>query len=284
MHLETLGTDLEVFLKEEDTIISAEGKVGGTKKNPKSLDRGVSVQEDNMMAEFNVVPADDPKQFRDNIKDALDQLVDLVDPLSLDLSGSHSFIGRELFTEQAQEFGCEPEEDAWGISDDQPPDPSQEIRSCGGHIHLGYLDPEDDKEKIINSRIIITKLLDLYIGVPSIILGDDSDRIRTDLYGEPGKFRAKDYGLEYRTVSNFWIRKGSYMEWVFKQARLAVDMADIHMNKSDSLDPISNYQAKKVKEAISGFDKELASEIIESFKIEIPKDVKEEKEVYTVPS
>ncbi len=39
--------------------------------------------------------------------------------------------------------------------------------------------------------------------MPAIIL--DKDKVRTRNYGKPGNFRPKPYGMEYRTLSNFWI-------------------------------------------------------------------------------
>ena len=63
--------------------------------------------------------------------------------------------------------------------------------------------------------------MDLFLGVPSVTL--DSDTRRRELYGKAGAYRAKDYGVEYRTLSNFWIWKDSLKDWVYDQTQKAVD-------------------------------------------------------------
>lgn len=271
MELETLGSDLEVFLKKKGSIISAENKVGGTKEEPLDLENGVSVQEDNVMAEFNVNPATSKEEFLGNVNNALFQLRSHVSPLELDLSASYKFPDKYLNTEQAMEFACDPDESAWGLTEGGAPDPDDPLRTCGGHIHLGYLDPEMDEEQARNSRINITKLLDLYIGVPSVIIGDLSDQERVKFYGKPGRFREKEYGLEYRTVSNFWIRSNELIRWIFDAASKAVqDTYQFMIKNPGSVDILEQYDSLRIRGAIENFDRELAEEIADIYNLIIP--------------
>ena len=68
----------------------------------------------------------------------------------------------------------------------------------------------------------ITRQLDYFLGIPSILL--DKDKKRRPSYGNAGSFRPKPYGLEYRVLSNFWIKKKEYMEFVFSQTKEAFDL------------------------------------------------------------
>lgn len=51
----TLGTDPELFLKKDNKIISAIGKIGGSKSEPQAIsDDGHFIQEDNVAIEYNI--------------------------------------------------------------------------------------------------------------------------------------------------------------------------------------------------------------------------------------
>ncbi len=279
MNLETVGTDIEVFLKAEDVIISAEGKIRGSKDDPKFLEREVSLQEDNVMAEMNVKPAESSDELVENVNDAFFQLKDHTS-YDVDLKASHEFSQNALSSEQALEFGCDPEKDAYGVEPEDP-DPFNPLRSCGGHIHIGYIGMEDTKEEIKRSRIILTKLLDLYIGIPFVIIGDSSDRERSEMYGAPGRFRGKKYGLEYRTPSNFWIRDSKRIEATFNNVQKAVDHLIEFMGEDNSTEPFSSYDSKRIYEAILYFDKELAKEIANDFNLKYQPNVKKTDAIQT---
>ena len=94
-----------------------------------------------------------------------------------------------------------------------------------GHIHIGYDNPD------YLTSLAIIKAMDLFLGVPSIIL--DSDNIRRKTYGKAGAFRPKKYGVEYRTLSNFWITDQKSVNWVFKQVQKAVDFVNNKIELSD---------------------------------------------------
>ena len=73
----TLGCDPELFVKSLETgeIVSAEGKIGGTKREPRAIsDSGHSVQEDNVMVEFNIPPSKSSQEFVDNINHVVNYL------------------------------------------------------------------------------------------------------------------------------------------------------------------------------------------------------------------
>jgi len=45
--------------------------------------------------------------------------------------------------------------------------------------------------------------MDVYVGLKCVAL--DNQPIRRTKYGHAGRYRPTDYGIEWRTLSNFWI-------------------------------------------------------------------------------
>jgi len=88
------------------------------------------------------------------------------------------------------------------------------LRSAGGHVHVGTT--EDPIEVI--------RAMDLFLGVPSTTMDCTPQALaRRQLYGKAGCHRIKDYGCEYRTLSNFWIFSPKMIQWVYEQTAKAID-------------------------------------------------------------
>ncbi len=66
----------------------------------------------------------------------------------------------------------------------------------------------------------LVKQLDYFLGIPSLLL--DKDEERRHLYGKAGAFRPKPYGVEYRVLSNFWLKSPELMRWVYNTTHLAI--------------------------------------------------------------
>ena len=62
--------------------------------------------------------------------------------------------------------------------------------------------------------------MDILLGLPSVIL--DADTERRAMYGAAGAHRIKPYGVEYRSLSNFWLGSEQLQEWAYEQSILAV--------------------------------------------------------------
>lgn len=219
-----IGSDVEVFVVNTVTgeVISAEGLIGGTKKKPKPLERnGCAVQEDNVMAEFNVPPTTDPQDMYDNIVYVLNYLTNsLPEGFDVKIIPAAKLDEKYLKTPQAMEIGCDPDYNAWTKMRNIPPDIEtlEGLRSCGGHIHIGY----DNPTKAMSIKLI--KALDLFLTVGSII--KDRDILRRQIYGKAGAYRIKPYGVELRTLSNFWISSLDNVKWVFKGIERAVEFVN----------------------------------------------------------
>lgn len=219
--LVTLGSDPEVFLADGDYIVPSIGLIGGTKEVPLPVEKG-AVQEDNVLAEFNIDPVTTEDMFVSHIKTVMGELGKRVAPLQLKiLSSSHfDLVDLASFGPQAMVFGCEPDFCAWTESINPAPDSTSTLRTAGGHIHLG-LELDDDDEK---SRYQAVKLMDIFLGIPSVLRDDDVERRR--MYGRAGACRLKSYGVEYRTLSNFWLRDEDHQRWAYRQSHLAMENFD----------------------------------------------------------
>jgi hypothetical protein len=253
-----LGCDPEFFLADVNgQLKSAIDKVGGTKAHPMPLPLGpgFAVQEDNVTVEFNIPPAQAKQEFVDSIKATLSFLSDTLSesygltPIKL---SAVSFPSDQLLDPRAQEFGCEPDFNAWTMM--KNPRPSAEdknLRSCGGHIHIGY-----DKKLVVPERII--RNMDLFLGIPSVLM--DNGELRKQLYGKAGAYREKVYGVEYRTLSNYWIFDEELIGWAWDNTLRAVEAAVAQ--------PVLQEQDHKlVQDCINNNDKLLAEMLVHKYKL-----------------
>jgi hypothetical protein len=212
-----IGTDLELFLydNEDKKIVPCVGVLEGTKDapyKPKGYPDGFAIQEDNVMVEFNIPPAHTPTTFTKSVaigkRMILDRLTELYgSKYSLyTRKHAHKFRARDLASPQAKRIGCEPDFNAYegGVQRINPPAPGLD-RSCGGHIHLGgdFNCPD----------FVAALFAELFIGVRCGLAPHKSDP-RRKWYGQPGIFRPKPYGIEYRTPNNNWINAPGKIEMI----------------------------------------------------------------------
>ena len=214
----TIGADPELFLKSKKygSYKSAVGLIGGSKWEPKPIDKvGHAILEDNVAVEFNIQPATTYEAFRASIHKVLNHLREILPGYEFSQESAVSFPTEELQTPQAQEFGCEPDFDAWRVCmNEKPHAKNPNLRSAGGHIHVG-------NELAHAKPIDVIRAMDYFLGVPSIKLDQGVERRK--LYGKAGCFRHKPYGVEYRTLSNFWIFNDEYIAWAFQGTQRALD-------------------------------------------------------------
>lgn len=216
-----LGSDPEFFLLDrEGNPLSSEGLIGGTKDVPRKLsEEGHFAQEDNVMVEVNIPPCRDYLRFTTEINKCLQLTSEIIpEGASIHIVPSLEFPEAVLQTEQACLIGCSPDYDVHARMENPIIELKSNYRFAGGHIHVSYENPNiDDTEKII-------KCMDLFLGVPSVIM--DKDTVRKEIYGTPGRFRFTDYGLEYRTLSNFWLTSDELIKWAFESTIKAIDAAN----------------------------------------------------------
>lgn len=251
-----LGCDPEVFLRHQKTgaFISSVGLIGGSKNFPRPIGAGCSVQEDNVSVEFNIPPAATAGAFIDSINYNKQYIRNRAAELGLDIAivASAVFDDDQLETDAAREFGCEPDFNAWlkGAQNPRPRAENPNLRSAGGHIHIELPEGTDVLQ--------VVKCMDLYVGCQMLRMDDDKDR--RQLYGKPGAFRPKQYGVEYRTASNAWIATDETIKWAWDQTERAVTYALQGIEFTDE-------QAQKIQDCLNNSDMALLEELTVEFKL-----------------
>lgn len=255
----TIGADPEVFVSQGTQILSAIGTIGGSKEAPRPVRSG-AVQEDNVLAEFNINPAHNLQEFISNIKDVYGDMSDILLQHKLQpmVISSHRFKKQQLesWGEKAMEFGCSSEYDAWTTKVLKKPNASSTLRTAGGHIHIGYDNPDEG----INNRI--AQIMDYTLAIPSVLV--DTDKLRRKMYGKPGAVRHKPYGVEYRTLSNFWIASEELMTWAYNQTVAVTQDLSILDTFMSVVSP------KEVQDVILKSDEKRASEICNQLGLVLP--------------
>jgi hypothetical protein len=225
-----LGSDPEVFLKSKTTgeFISGIGKIGGSKQDPRPLGNNFFIQEDNVLAEFNIPPSASKDSFVDNINTGIKLVENEVAGFAEIAIVPYAFFNeKELKGKQAQEFGCDPDLSCWSLAENPAPCATNKtLRTASGHISIGYDNPKIELSQKLGQA------LDLFLSVRSSEMSDELPR--RELYGKMGAIRFKDWGVEYRTPSNFWLTSSDRVFWAYEQTMRAIDF--VENNRSISTD------------------------------------------------
>lgn len=226
------GCDPEAFIFENDKPIPAVDIIPGTKHEPYPVKCG-AVQVDGMAAEFNIDPVSTYEDWEKNITTVLGELKKFLRPgQELRFTPSVRF-DPEVFNatpDHAKELGCQPDFDAWTGGVNNPPEPADPFLRCiGGHVHLSWTKDEDlsDLQHLLNCQDL-AKQLDFYLGAWSTTI--DTDVTRRSMYGKMGAIRYKTYGVEYRTLSSFWVETPELRRQVWDRMNAAIHaMSNIYM-------------------------------------------------------
>jgi hypothetical protein len=246
----TIGADPELFLVDKaGKFISAVNQIGGSKTRPKPIGMDCSVQEDNVAVEFNIPPCDDADKFVRSINYALDVITtQMLDKgLFINLVASKSFPDDQLRHLKAKVFGCDPDFNVWTHHKNERPkadDPN--LRSCGGHVHIG---------SPLN-KVQLVRWCDVMMGLPSVI--EDPDDQRRKLYGKAGAYRPKDYGVEYRTLSNYWLKDEQTMRRIYHRVTEAVRAVNVGYMLEDK-------DGLAIQDAINNANPDLARKLMDQY-------------------
>lgn len=258
-----MGADPEVFLvNNTGNPVSSIGKIGGTKKKPipmLGLPDGFCVQEDNVAAEFNIPVADTAAQFSANIKQGLAYLQRMVKKqhnLKVACLAALHFSPEDLEHPMAQRLGCDPDFNAWTMEQNPRPTPPATLRTAAGHIHVGWRNPTKEQASLL------VRMIDLELTVPSILVTDPNER--RSLYGKAGACRPKPYGVEYRTLDNFWLPKDSYRKHVFNTVMDVI--GQINEDPEVAEDIILDH-GELIQECINSHDRDLAVHLVSSLEL-----------------
>lgn len=163
--------------------------------------------------------------------------------------------------EKNRRFGCAPSLNAYNSSAKINVDPNKYFkRGAGGHIHLGVYKYWTSNPKKYDIKDLVF-LLDVLVGNTSVLIDRNPDNIeRRKNYGRAGEYRLPPHGIEYRTLSNFWLTAYPLMSLVFGLARQAYEIfADNSECGKKILNAIKTAVSEKdVTNAINNNDFELA--------------------------
>lgn len=213
-----IGADPELFVQrgvkdragrlQRYDMLPAFGLFGGNKDKPIAMfedDKEYAYLEDNAALEFNIPPQKTAKEFSAAIVRAKNWLLaNKLDTQGLMMSESNCLLleGKYQFDPRGREVGCSKDWDAYGQPDrgiEREPftaDMLGDKRYAGGHFHLSY-------NHDVIPQYVAARFLDVLLTLPYLDYDRQFDRRGT--YGKPGLYRPKKYGIEYRTMSNFWL-------------------------------------------------------------------------------
>ncbi len=270
----TFGSDPEFFVVKDGVPVSAIGIVKGDIEHRIKMD-GHEFYYDNVLAECAIKPGATKEEVLQNFEECISIYLDLVRPCTLETRASYVFPDSELNTEAARKAGCAPDTCAYDMELKTPPVDAIEngnLRSSGGHIHVG------DELLISDGHEpwLCVYMWDLLLGVPSLYLDkDESSKVRRTIYGQPGRYRVKPYGIEYRTLSSFWLRSPRLVGLIYDLTQLGLEVvrsgeADkfwtFDFDKFLESDKLSDawtchgYDVDKLRKGINESDKSLVEE------------------------
>ncbi|NOQ73265.1 MAG: hypothetical protein GQ574_14760 [Crocinitomix sp.] len=249
-----IGADPEFFVAKKGVPVSAYGLIPGDKKNPYKVRNG-AVQVDGMALEFNINPAKGSKSFVNNINSVMEQILKMTPDMTM-YDGCVAEFGADYINEQPEEariLGCEPDYNAYTGEANARPDVDTPFRTAAGHIHIGWTNDVDPHHPDhFEACKTLTKQLDFHLAIPSLFW--DGDTKRRELYGQLGCFRPTHYGVEYRVLSNLWLKSDLLMKTVYGNTTYAIkrllsgkhDYEDDYVKAQDifennDLDPVGGH-------------------------------------------
>ena len=257
----TIGSDFEVFLYDKTIkdVINAKPFVKGKKEKPFNFDKSNPfwcTSLDNVLAEGNIPPTTSPIEFDNNIVKVL-KFIESKLPENISILNEPAWYMNPEFlkNKEAKKFGCEASFNCYSREVNPSPDNNTTLRSSAFHLHFKY----DDMD--FNTSCELIKVLDLFLGVPSILMEPPNDRRM--LYGKAGEFRFhEEKTMEYRVLSGFFSKNSALRTWAFKNAMKAIEF----YNSGKRIDQFS---AKEIIDTINNRKQNTAEKIVNSYKISL---------------
>ena len=103
----------------------------------------------------------------------------------------------------------------------------------------------------MDTSLEIVKYLDMYLGIPSVVL--DPDKKRRKLYGKAGAFRLQPWGVEYRVLSSGMMKDKKTLEFVWSGICAALNAYNEGYGRLDAsivTDIINNSKVAEAKETV----------------------------------
>lgn len=267
MHTQlTIGSDPEYMVEKDGKIVSAIPIFDYHDKYDRiEFGDGIQGYYDNVNGEFSMNPGastdETIQQFRNLVKNVGEFLK--VKGAKLLAQSSYTFPEEELDHKDAKSAGCSAEFCAHEIDMVEPPVLRQtNFRCAGGHIHIGRIDWREPASEFLlddYSKIAAVRAMDFYVGTTLTFLENDPTApARKELYGKAGRHRPTMYGVEYRSLSNYWTSHPKLVSFVDRLTRYAIAQCE------DNTKYWQNFNVKEIANIINTGDVELARQFIET--------------------
>lgn len=178
----TLGTDPEFFLLDPDNYVVSAANI---------FRRMADVGHDGNMVELRPQPSTNENILVDNMMELINKARTQLNALSFIANRGRTFGPQDIRMIAASAY---------------------QGMSAGFHLHFGLPTPLLGKQPFsreLTARKIV-KVMDYYVGIPSIIPEGDTDHFRrvfpASKYGKPGGFRLSHRTLEYRVPGGYLLR------------------------------------------------------------------------------
>jgi len=274
------GCDPEFFFEKKGKIIGSEKVIdinkgltfntNGSDSSFKKFQEKSRFIVDGVQAELNPRPDTCRARLGNEISQCFRELYKKIQEdkeLSINFSPLIKISKEELdsLDDKSKRFGCSPSKnkDIKHQNAVQLVDPLKyKYRSAGGHIHIGIDDNYggNDVKYIMNEPDRLVQILDILVGNTCVLIDrDPGNAERRKVYGRAGEYRTPSYGLEYRTLSNFWLKSYPLMSLVMNLTRFAVSiMTNSIPGRDYESELLSLINPKEITDAINNNDFNLA--------------------------
>ena len=266
-----MGADPEFFFSKDGKVVGAEKIIPKEGLLTNNYGNNNNIKIDGIQAEINPPPDTCREALARNIGFCflkLTQEMKKDKEIKIDFTITKKLTKKELeeISEENKQLGCTPSLSTYKSRSLVIKNPSlYQYRSAGGHIHLGEQDKDDYMNhskinKALKNPERLVPILDILVGNTCVLIDKDpNNKIRRRNYGRAGEYRTPDHGLEYRTLSNFWLKNYTLMSFVMSLARQAVVIV-AHSTTKNNYEKMLRKKAnmRDIKRAINNNDTELA--------------------------
>lgn len=259
-----IGSDAEIFLNLGGKTIGSETVI------PKEgLDCGVGkVVRDGIQVELNP-KAEFCRAYHNNniakcFKDLRKTLIENFPKVKVDFSPLVKVARKEFdsLSEESKQFGCKPSSNTYTGESKIKVNPKKYLKRTGsGHLHWGIYGIEN--RLAINSSEKLVPMFDAILANTCVLIDRDKNNAeRRKNYGLAGEFRYhENERLEYRTLSNFWLKSYPLASMVMGLGRFAVHLVAQTTKTNNYIKAIQDaVPAKKIIKAINSNNFDLAYE------------------------
>lgn len=283
-HMICMGCDPELFFERGGQIIGAEKVLPGetmatTLANGWGNSKGVVL--DGVQVELNPTPSHCRANLGNSLQASFRTLRAHLASMPEIKASFRSVVEvdkveLDSLSDKAKRLGCAPSLNHYDKNASISVDPATyRKRSAGGHIHVGL---STYNPNLMPHREELVPLMDVLVGLPSVLIDRDPNAAeRRQVYGRAGEHRLPAHGVEYRTLSNYWLRSYPLMSFVMGMARMAVSVLGTkYLTKGPNIyapDPSGKWDApaellsrvdlSMVRDAINGNDLKLAKKAYE---------------------